>query len=670
MLVFTLLALLATSVGGQLISTRPFTVFDITTTLDGHNDARDEVCSPRLTWNPAIAAIAQSYSETCQLRHSANGYGENLYGGSSFIATAGMGVASWVDEKYTWTCGTPPGIRTGHYTQVVWNTTAQIGCGASICTMDLGNGPVNLYWMVCNYFPSGNNGLPFDPSYCSGGTINPDLKCASVAPSPPPGDNCDILQDICWEQCGRPDIFPFAESCRADAVSGGVYECYSPPGCTCNIPAHLRSSAGGHPHPTQCTVRDCNSYDWTGSDRSKIDASNPTSIGWCQACGYDCGGNQAACINNNNFCKVNSRCAQLDMCSRVRPPAPTTAPPTNVPTAAPPAPTAPPTVPPTSPPAVPTNVPTVAPPTPTVAPVAPTPSPDRTDHCRIVRDICWEKCGKPKIFPFMDSCHEGYDGKIVGCVVPDDCDCPIPPEHLNNTAPLPYCKQYNCFRAFSNTQPGAPSWCQACGYNCGGYQQNCISDNNFCKTVSRCSQLDMCQDWRDDNCRDANGNIDPKCGVVEYTPPRAASSVAEEQPESATSMASLVLAIVACCCLSVVGAGLGWVLRYARSFKHEQRKRNEFEDERREKKRAAHQAKKSANAPAARNGGRTSVVDSRRVVDNNDDLGDVPLRMSNRGDLDRSNPHSGEGTPRNSRTESVDDTYQQKNNVAGDDSIV
>ncbi|MBO4329990.1 MAG: hypothetical protein J5820_05070, partial [Rhodocyclaceae bacterium] len=36
----------------------------------------------------------------------------------------------------------------GHYTQMVWNTTTEIGCGYKVCS--------GAIQMVCNYNPPGN----------------------------------------------------------------------------------------------------------------------------------------------------------------------------------------------------------------------------------------------------------------------------------------------------------------------------------------------------------------------------------------------------------------------------------------------------------------------------------------------------------------------------------
>lgn len=117
---------------------------------------------------------------------------------------------------------------------------------------------------------------------------------------------CDVLEQMCWEKCGRPLIFPFRETC-AEGPEGGVTICHSPPGCECEIPESMRSR---YSTLTSCVERRCESYDW-----SRL---IPGSTKWCQACGYDCNGNQANCISQNQYCTTSAGCGLLRMCDRWR----------------------------------------------------------------------------------------------------------------------------------------------------------------------------------------------------------------------------------------------------------------------------------------------------------------------------------------------------------------
>jgi hypothetical protein len=120
---------------------------------------------PDMTWSPDIAKIAQAYADTlasqgCNLVHSHTpGYGENLaeFGGKA--ATPAEVVAGWNSEGACYTygpitqndscpCAPFSGGACGHYTQLVWRGTTELGCGVATC-------PNSEVW-VCNYKPPGN----------------------------------------------------------------------------------------------------------------------------------------------------------------------------------------------------------------------------------------------------------------------------------------------------------------------------------------------------------------------------------------------------------------------------------------------------------------------------------------------------------------------------------
>jgi hypothetical protein len=94
----------------------------------------------------------------------AAGLGENLayYGGKA--ATPEDAVAGWAGEVTCWTYGefmksddcnatcvaAQHSNGCGHYTQLVWRNTTEVGCGVATCTS--GNEEI---W-VCNYKAPGN----------------------------------------------------------------------------------------------------------------------------------------------------------------------------------------------------------------------------------------------------------------------------------------------------------------------------------------------------------------------------------------------------------------------------------------------------------------------------------------------------------------------------------
>jgi len=129
--------------------------------LDAHNKYRAAVGVPPLQWSDTLAAGAQQWADqlasTGQFQHSgAPGVGENLAQGSppnAFSAT--QLVDMWGNEKQYFTGGVFPNVSStgnwedvGHYTQVVWRNTTQVGCGIAV-----GNGNIV---MVGRYSPEGN----------------------------------------------------------------------------------------------------------------------------------------------------------------------------------------------------------------------------------------------------------------------------------------------------------------------------------------------------------------------------------------------------------------------------------------------------------------------------------------------------------------------------------
>lgn len=152
---------------------------------DAHNAVRMRIKNPApdpplppLVWSTEIAQIAQTYADTLaakgdnclqQLQHSERpGLGENLaaYGGR--MATAVEAVEGWASEEDCYTFGPISRENTdcdltcareeknsngcGHYTQVVWRGTTELGCGVATC----GSGRTASEIWVCNYRAPGN----------------------------------------------------------------------------------------------------------------------------------------------------------------------------------------------------------------------------------------------------------------------------------------------------------------------------------------------------------------------------------------------------------------------------------------------------------------------------------------------------------------------------------
>ena len=128
-----------------------------------HNRERQNLGLEPLNWNPALAQSAQQWADhlaaTGRFEHAPeNAYrpeGENLWAGSKgFFAPEAM-VDAWVREKKFFRPGLFPDNSTtgrvedvGHYTQVVWRATKEVGCAhAASAREDI---------LVCRYAEAGN----------------------------------------------------------------------------------------------------------------------------------------------------------------------------------------------------------------------------------------------------------------------------------------------------------------------------------------------------------------------------------------------------------------------------------------------------------------------------------------------------------------------------------
>lgn len=116
---------------------------DAQAALDSHNAARARYGAPPLVWSDTLAQFAHSVSSTCKMEHSGGPYGENLAWGTN-MDTCAHGVQLWMDEESLWSPGMDFTHETGHFTQVVWAGSTQVGC-ALVCNM-----------VTCNYDPPGN----------------------------------------------------------------------------------------------------------------------------------------------------------------------------------------------------------------------------------------------------------------------------------------------------------------------------------------------------------------------------------------------------------------------------------------------------------------------------------------------------------------------------------
>jgi pathogenesis-related protein 1 len=131
--------------------------------LDAHNKARAEEGKglSSLKWSAKLQTDAQAWADQCAFSHQVPaGEGQNLFATSKPTATASEAVHDWMTEKADYTYGATggtcvPGKMCGHYTQVIWQDTTEVGCAVKTCeTMKGGISPGTI--LVCNYSPAGN----------------------------------------------------------------------------------------------------------------------------------------------------------------------------------------------------------------------------------------------------------------------------------------------------------------------------------------------------------------------------------------------------------------------------------------------------------------------------------------------------------------------------------
>lgn len=124
--------------------------------LAAHNQLRALHQVDNLVWSNALAKQAQNYADTCPEGHSKQGkakYGENLAFSTAPVMSYTDVVKAWYDEINLYDFNQPKfSAQVGHFTQVVWKTTTQVGCGyKSGCK----TGDWSDIW-VCQYQTPGN----------------------------------------------------------------------------------------------------------------------------------------------------------------------------------------------------------------------------------------------------------------------------------------------------------------------------------------------------------------------------------------------------------------------------------------------------------------------------------------------------------------------------------
>jgi len=165
------LSLLITSNFGLSAEPAPFSGI-----VNLHNQVRSKHQQQPLRWSKSLANYAQKWvnhlakTENCGMIHRPNQsggqfqqvHGENLFWASAVEFGNGMKklqpltakdiVKAWAEEENFYdyqknTC--KAGEDCGHFTQMVWHESQQVGCAIAVC-------PDQSQIWACNYHPRGN----------------------------------------------------------------------------------------------------------------------------------------------------------------------------------------------------------------------------------------------------------------------------------------------------------------------------------------------------------------------------------------------------------------------------------------------------------------------------------------------------------------------------------
>ncbi|XP_053567086.1 serotriflin-like [Bombina bombina] len=198
--------------------------------VDTHNNLRRKASPPaknmlKMIWNNEAAKTAERWAKTCNQHHSPTevrqipnfGCGENLFL-SSFKASWKDVIESFYSEVVDFQFGKGAkidGQEIGHYTQVMWYSSYQVGCYVAECPSSQ-----YQYYYVCHYCPSGNNVKSMGNPYEIG---SPCGACPN---------GCD--NGLCTNYCRVQDYYGNCKDFKGSCITDASVRKDCPATCQCN----------------------------------------------------------------------------------------------------------------------------------------------------------------------------------------------------------------------------------------------------------------------------------------------------------------------------------------------------------------------------------------------------------------------------------------------------
>uniref|UniRef100_A0A452I942 ShKT domain-containing protein n=1 Tax=Gopherus agassizii TaxID=38772 RepID=A0A452I942_9SAUR len=197
--------------------------------VDKHNALRRQVIPTasnmlRMEWSPAAAKNAKSWANNCTLSHSppnkrrTMNCGENLYMSTAPNSWSNA-IQTWYNEVGHFMYGngsTIPNAMIGHYTQVVWYRSYQIGCALAFC----GAQKYYKYYYVCHYCPAGNDINLMNTPYKSGPVCG---DCPNACDNGLCTNPCKYVD--MYLNCPNLKVFPGCTNSMIDAICPASCRC-------------------------------------------------------------------------------------------------------------------------------------------------------------------------------------------------------------------------------------------------------------------------------------------------------------------------------------------------------------------------------------------------------------------------------------------------------------